>query len=352
MRNGDVRSTTRDKNKAFETAIASLHELGVAGEIVDGVTPIGKNDVQGLMTGIASFSWASSKSAILPGAICENFTSFGAVFEAGNSQTTLAELLRYGAAGSSGTVVEPYAIQAKFPAPAIQVHYARGCSLAESFYQSVHAPLQLLIVGDPLCRPWASIPKVQVSGVAAGEKVRGKIEIKPTATVPEIHGAEGHAAAGPAVDRFELYVDGLRQAQCAAGGTLWLDTTALADGDSELRVVAIEAGPIESQGETILNVSVANHDRSLACTVSAKRVRLGKSLQVTVKGTGLEWVAVFDNARLMGRVNGSSGTVTIDTTRLGQGPVLLRGVGKVAGKAAEGDTHMVFAKPVAVEITP
>ena len=41
----------------------------------------------------------------------------------------------------------------------IQVHYARGCSLAEAFYQSVYAPYQLMIVGDPLCRPWANIPR-------------------------------------------------------------------------------------------------------------------------------------------------------------------------------------------------
>jgi hypothetical protein len=31
---------------------------------------------------------------------------------------------------------------------------------------------------------------------------------------------------------------------------------------------------------------------------------------------------------------------------------VLRGVGKVTGKAVEGDSHMVFAKPVAVEVTP
>ena len=82
----------------------------------------------------------------------------------GAGQTPLSEFLRYGAAGSSGTVTEPFAIAEKFPSPMIQVHYARGCTLAEAFYQSVHGPYQLLIVGDPLCRPWADIPQVSVAG--------------------------------------------------------------------------------------------------------------------------------------------------------------------------------------------
>ena len=33
-------------------------------------------------------------------------------------------------------------------------YYAAGMSLAESFYLAVESPYQLLIVGDPLCRPY------------------------------------------------------------------------------------------------------------------------------------------------------------------------------------------------------
>ena len=110
------------------------------------------------MLGVADFDWKASQSTILPGAICEHFTSFGGDMHAAAGQTPLSEWLRYGAAAASGTVTEPYAIANKFPAPMMQVHYARGCTVAESFYQSVLCPYQLLIVGDPLCRPWANIP--------------------------------------------------------------------------------------------------------------------------------------------------------------------------------------------------
>ena len=92
----------------------------------------------------------------------------------------------------------------------IQVHYARGCTLAEAFYQSVHGPYQLLIVGDPLCRPWADIPQVSVAGVEPGAVVRGSPD------------AQAHRHAGrrsARADRFELFVDGQRVAECKPGGS-------------------------------------------------------------------------------------------------------------------------------------
>ena len=95
----------------------------------------------------------------------------------------------------------------------MQLHYVRGCSLAEAFYQSVSGPYQLLIVGDPLCQPWATIPKITVAGVKPEEKVKGSISLTPS---------------GPtAVGTFELYVDGRLTARTVPGKPLPLDTTQL-----------------------------------------------------------------------------------------------------------------------------
>ena len=113
MQNGDIRSKVRQAG--FPDAVKKLKALGVAAEIVEGNVPEGKNDVQGAMLGVADFDWKASQSTILPGTICEHFTSFGGDMHAGAGQTPLSELLRYGAAAASGTVTEPYAIAQQVP---------------------------------------------------------------------------------------------------------------------------------------------------------------------------------------------------------------------------------------------
>jgi len=146
--NNDVRSETRQP--LFLETVAALEHRGHRAKILtrgheqqDGILPQSKQDVIGAVVGARSFRWQSSGSRLLPGAIAESLTSYGGHFNK-SSQTKLTEFLRYGAAGSSGAVAEPFSIQAKFPVPLLHVYYADGCSLAEAFYQSVEAPYQLL----------------------------------------------------------------------------------------------------------------------------------------------------------------------------------------------------------------
>ena len=208
--------------------------------------PIGKGDVLGAVIGKAGYAWAKSKSTIVPGAICENLTSFGAVFKHG-SQTKLTELLRAGAAGSSGTVIEPYAHWPKFPHPFIHVHYADGCSLAEAFYQSVASPYQLLVVGEPLARPFARF--VSVTPVLDPSPLTGAVRV--TARI----GGEPRPA------RWELWVDGKFHASAKPGTPIPLDTAKLDDGLHGLRLVAIEDSPIETRSSSVAVVTTKNHDR-------------------------------------------------------------------------------------------
>ena len=63
-------------------------------------------------------------------------------------------------------------LQQKFPLPFIHDHYAQGCSLAEAFYQSVWGPYQLLILGDPLTRPFAHFSTVSLVSPDASEPWR------------------------------------------------------------------------------------------------------------------------------------------------------------------------------------
>ncbi len=341
--NTDVRTTTR--SGVFPATVKALNALGVQAEIVNGTLPVRKRDVAGLMTGTPTFDWKASGSTILPGAICENLTSFGGIFTPSTGQTPLSEFLRAGAAGSSGTVIEPFSLQAKFPHAAIQVHYARGASLAEAFYQSVHAPYQLLVVGDPLCQPWASIPQVEVVNAAdsavleSGARVSGKLDLEPRATVP----------GGGTADRFELFVDGVRVAQAGLGERLTLDTTVMADGHHELRVVAIAATPVETQGRRVVDVMVANHDdgRALKLVVEPKRVDRSGTLRIAVNGTGIEGAVVFAMGRVLGRTNSAQESIEVPAEVLGLGPVTIRANGRSGSSPADG----VNAAPVTIEVT-
>jgi hypothetical protein len=210
-RNGDVRSTTREW--AFEPLVAALPPLGVAAAVVDGVLPQHAPAVAGAVVGSAGFTWSDAHSTIVPGAICEHLTSFGGQVWPGAGQTHLTEWLRAGAAGTSGTVDEPYALQAKFPSPFIHLHYARGVSLIEAFHLAVASPYQLLRVGEPLCAPWARPVALETTD-------------------------DTHAPRGAEVSAVEVWVDGHRRATVAPGAELprWQD---LAPGEHDLRFVGL-----------------------------------------------------------------------------------------------------------------
>ena len=239
--NGNVRSTCRDGD--FAAAALKLRKLGHKAEVFSGVLPQKKDDVAGGVIGTASFDWKKSESTILPGAICEHLTSFGGIMRAGAGQTPLIEFLRNGAAGASGTVTEPFAIPHKFPSPFLHVHYARGCSLAEAFYQSVFGPYQLLIVGDPLCQPWATFPEVTLTGIEAAQKLSGLVEFLAT--------------SNPEAKRFEMFIDGRLAQTVKPGQPIRLDTSSLSPESHEVRVVAVEASAIETRSRKIITVAVA-----------------------------------------------------------------------------------------------
>ncbi len=336
---GDVRTTTRAP--AFDAAIRGLRRLGLKGEIVSQPVPEGRTGILGLTLGTPTANWGASRSQFAPGAIADNLTSTGGVLRHAGSQTPLSEFLRYGAAGASGTVVEPYAIAEKFPSPLIHVHYARGCSLAESFYQSVSGPYQLIVVGDPLCRPWAKLPRPELPPDALGETISGTIELRPTL-------AEG----SPACDRWELWVSGQRVAQAASDEPLRWDSSQLADGEHDLTLVAIEASDIETQGRLSRPVRIDNHGRRCEVTWQGSaaqgptRVRWGEPISLQARSEGAERIAFLQGTRVVAQIDGAEGQTQLDPQPLGLGPVTLRPVAQLPGTPPA----LVYGKPLRLEL--
>jgi uncharacterized protein (TIGR03790 family) len=323
MRNSDVRSTTRDK--CYPQVAAEISRLGIAARVVDGTIPTSAKDVAGLMTGLQQFDFAASRSSIVPGAICEHLTSSGGMLAWYATQTPLSVFLRHGAAAASGTVIEPRAVQAKFPLPSLHLHYARGCSVAESFFQSVSAPYQLLIVGDPLCQPWAVFPNVTFTGIDAAKKISGTVMVTPA----------GAGAGGRPIGTFELFVDGRLVSRNPPGHTLSLDTTQLSDGYHEMRIVGIHADAIETQGRKIVPIVVNNHEATLELEIAPRpEVGLQGKLKVRVRQPGATSIVIRQNSRELGRVQGEAGELEISAATLGRGPTTLQAFSEGPAKVA------------------
>lgn len=324
MWNKDIRSATRDK--CFASMAAAITALGVPAKVQQGIVPDGAKDVTGMMVGAADFDLAKSNIVIRPGAICEHLTSAGGILLNTKFQTPLSEFLRHGAAGASGTVVEPRAIQAKFPLPSLQLHYAKGCSLAEAFYQSISGPYQLLIVGDPLCQPWATPPKVLVSGLKAGDVVKGKLALTPS----------GVPNGGRPIGAFEIFMDGHLVARSEKSGPLDIDTTKMVDGYHELRIVGSGADAIEAQGRVILPFKVQNHDAALEVKAPPASVKSSDKFRVSVRQPGAKAIVLRQNNRELGRVQGEAGDLEVAAATLGRGTSMLQAF-------SEGDVPVISA---------
>ena len=333
MQNNDVRSRVR--HGQFQAAVDELAAIGVKGVIESGAAPQNKEDVAGLTTGTSHLQLRSSGSTLLPGALVDNLTSAGGKMHRGlepKPQTPISEFIRLGAAGASGAVIEPYAIPAKFPSPALHVHYARGCSLAESFYQSIVAPYHLLIIGDPLCQPWAKPPAVSVEGVDPLTPLSGVATLAPTAKYPDARKAS----------RFELFLDGVRLESIAPGGTFTLDTKGHAAGWHDVRIVAIDDTPIEVQGAWQHAIQFKGGPNALQLMVDEpRRFAFNESVRVTAAATAPGKVTITHLGRVVGIVD-SGGALTIDPKTVGRGQVTLRG-------EQEGSPS-VRSRPVTIEI--
>lgn len=252
VRHGGPRSKPR--HQCYEAVAKSLRALGAEAKVIKGKMATNAPDALGLMTGTREYDLAKSRVRLQPGAIGDNLTSYGGIMTADAYQTPLSEMLRHGAAGAAGTVYEPTAVQAKFALPTLMLHYRRGCSLAEAYYQSVASPYQLLIVGDPLCQPWAKRPRIDEPNL-----VEGQVVSKPLILRPRIR-----SESGAPIRTWDLFVDGRRIARAPAGVGVRIKPQPLTPGEHEIRIVASSATAIRSQGRLIANIIVPANLEPLA----------------------------------------------------------------------------------------
>ena len=245
-KHNDPRSKTRQPQ--FRFAAAELKSIGRSAKVIGDTCPKEDDQVVGATLGSPVLDWKKSGSQFAPGALCDNLTSYGA-FWGKAGQTQLSEFINAGAAGASGTVYEPFTIHPKFANARLHAHYARGCTLAESYYQSVSGPFQLLIVGDPLCCPFGDFPKFEVEGLKSNAVVKKDFELAIQA-----------ADDGPAIRSYEMFYDGVFLTTIKNPEKFRVAIDDMSDGRHEIRIVGIANTPIANRTSWQIEFAVKKSD--------------------------------------------------------------------------------------------
>ena len=327
---GDIRSKIR--KDTFKAAADQLVKMGFKVDISKSTAPKNQKDILGATLGSPVVDWKSTNSKFVPGALCDNFTSYGGWW-AKASQTQVSDFLNAGAAGASGTVYEPYTIPPKFPGADLHVHYAKGFSLAEAFYQSVPCPYQLLIVGDPLCRPFAQFPSFEIAGLQDRTVVKSNVEIQFTNTDSDTP-----------IDHFEIFVDGLLSEQIDDGTPFLIDLSKLSEGYHDLRAVAVADSPAAARTSQQLEFFVRTKGDNVKLVADKKNIDLGLPITIEAIASGNQSVKIMHNSRVIADVK-SGASVEVDSKLIGQGQAKLYGVIQVSGKE-------ISSVPVSINILP
>jgi hypothetical protein len=312
----DVRTTTREPN--LQIAIDELKRLKKKVEVIDSVLPPVGSQVAGITFGTPNFDWERSGAKLMAGSLADNLTSLGGVMTP-SSQTKATELLRFGAAAACGTVTEPYALQFKFPLPSLHAYYAKGMTAAEAFYATVQSPYQLLILGDPLCQPYATPPRFKVSGCKDRQKVSGTVTV-------EFSPSEEDNSSDPV--QLTWLIDGKPQTQTNFLSKLNIEVSEQDRGANEWRFMTKGPKPSETRWETSLWVLSGSEESHLELQ-APKRWSSKKDQKLKVKISKLPGdvkVRLRHHWDVLDIEPDSQGEFELDIARLGTGPVRLQPV--------------------------
>lgn len=365
----DIRTKTR--LPAFDLAIQSLKRLGFQAEIVQAQLPQAKRDCLGVMLGTPDFDWNASGAQLKAGAIAENLTSLGGIMTPGPGQTKLSAFIRAGAAASSGTVTEPYAIQAKFPHPMIHAHYAEGATLAEAFYMSVTGPYQLLIVGDPLCQPFNHPPRFEVEGLQVDQTVPSilKLKLKPTssaslsndkpikvdgepssdsqlAPVTNTRQSQDTSVAAKTemqIQKIQILIDGQLVQESSFADNISIDLSRLQSGYHEMSLIATDASWLQREWELRIPFYSSIEKDEIAVQSADVVSRGGEEFwEVRLKASRADAIELQVWGESVGRVEGTQGVIQVRKKGLGFGPISLQPIAIVGENRILGTPKIVI----------
>ena len=287
--------------------------------------------VIGVSIGSPKPNWLKSKSTFLPGAICDNFTSYGGLW-AKTFQTHVNEFLDAGAAGACGFVTEPYTIAAKVPTARWHAHYARGLTLAESFYQSVSSPFQLLLVGDPLCCPFGEFPEFELTGLKQDAVVKSDftLHMKPASDSPKIR-------------HYEVFFDGVFIYKVKDAKKMKIAIEAISDGYHELRLVAVGDSIAANRNTRTLEFVANRKGHRISLKAAKENLSIDQELKLVALSSSGAKIQVLQNSRVIATVD-SGKAISIPAAKLGLGKTQLHTVTKFP------DGSMVKSTPIDITV--
>ncbi len=341
--NDDIRSKTRQWQ--FGPSSRELAGLGIA-VFAASNAPAGRDDLIGVLAGRAVVA-GTDYGRLKPGSYADHLTSFGGYFH-DPYQSKLTEWLKRGAAASSGTIAEPGSrevqvkLWAKFPSARFFTHYASGCTMIESLYQSTRSPLQILFVGDALCSPWAKPPGITLISMADDEEA----PVKDNAEFL----ASSWGGFGQAPPTVIFFLDGRPLNHPGNQTTLKIDTAQLNDGYHELRVVAYAHETVRHQGSDILGFTTRNLNRwsTIGGYSPRQKVDLYHPLTFTINAAGNPAeAAIVAQERIIARAPYATNmTLEVHPMLVGAGPVSFQAV------VVYPDKVPVRSTPLPLEIAP
>jgi hypothetical protein len=321
---------------SFDPAVSAIATAGGAAQHLFDWLPFGHQDCLGIMTGFAAMDIDGANLTLLPGSFADHLTSYAATFD-DTSQTKMTRWIAKGASGTSGTVEEPCNYPGKFPHARLHAVYFQGSSLGEAWFRSLaYEPFQDLFIGDPLTRPWASPPVVDVPDAPSGP-VAGTILLTPIASA---------TAPGANVAYLEMYVDGVLEETIPDEGVFTLDTTRLDDGWHELRVLAFDDTSVRNSATWKGEVEAANDGLSVTLSALPAAGDLGQVFVFghAAAGDALSELRLVQNDRVVASSTQANGAIGVHGQMLGAGDVRVQALAVFAGG------RRARSRPVALSI--
>jgi len=225
-------------------------------------------------------------------------------------------------------------LRSKFPNARLHAHYARGCTLAESFYQSISSPYQLLVVGDALCCPFGQFPEFTITAPADNSVVKSDFDLNLKI-----------AGESPKIRHYEIFFDGVFTSTVDVRREFEIAIDQMTDGFHELRVVAVADSPAANRSTRRLQFVVDQSGHRVSLETESNKVRVGRKLHLSSESTSGGKIKVYQNSRVVARI-ASGGGVDIEAAKLGFGKTQLQAI------ATASDGSAVASLPLEIEILP